>query len=228
MLRPNFTIPALTAVLGALALAPAANAEIKEVGPTGAAATGTPSCPTNCIAVTRTTGYQQSVGGTNGVFRVPADGRIVAWSVQLGLPGKKQVKFFNDNYGGEAQAGLAVLTTGTKARARLVAQSPVMKLTPFFGKTVQFPLETTLAVKKDEVIALTVPTWAPALAVGLPADTAWRASRDSACKAQATTQTQTAQTTIGDLKQYLCKYTTARLTYSATLVTNPTTPAEDQ
>src|SRR4051794_18900749 len=117
MPRPHFTIPALTAVLGALALAPAAQAEIKEVGPTGDQATGTPSCPTNCIAVTRTTGYQQSVGGTNRVFRVPADGRIVAWSITLGSPGKKQVKFFNDNYGGEAQAGLAVLTTGTKARA---------------------------------------------------------------------------------------------------------------
>jgi len=219
-------IPALTALVGAVALAPAAHAEIKEVGPTGAAATGTPSCPTNCIAVTRTTGYQQSVGGTLGVFRVPADGRIVAWTVTLGAPGKKQVKFFDQNYGGEAQAGIAVLNMGTKARARLLAQSPVVKLTPYFGETVQFPLEQTLPAKKNDLIALTVPTWAPALAVGLPADTAWRASRQSACKAQSTTQQQTAQVTIGELKQYKCKYTTARLTYSATLVTTPTSSAD--
>jgi hypothetical protein len=217
-------IPALTVVLGALALAPAAHAQITEVGPTGAAATGTPSCPTNCIAVTRTTGFQQSVDGKNGAFRVPADGRIVAWTITLGAPGKKQVKFFDGNYGGEAQAGIAVIDMGKKARAGLKAQSPLVKLTPYFGETVQFPLIQTLPVSKNDIVALTVPTWAPALAVGLPDGTAWRASRQSACKAQSTTQEQTAQTTVGQIKQYRCKYTTARLTYTATLVTTPKAP----
>jgi len=157
-------LPAPIALLGALALAPVADAQITEVGPTGTAATGTPSCPTNCIAVTRTTGYQQSVDGKVGAFRVPADGRIVAWTVTLGTPGKKQVKFFDDNYGGEAQAGIAVLKMGKKARATLQAQSPTVKLTPYFGQTVQFPLTETLPVEKNDIVALTVPTWAPALA----------------------------------------------------------------
>ncbi|MEZ5121217.1 MAG: hypothetical protein R2736_06540 [Solirubrobacterales bacterium] len=217
-------LPAPIALLGALALAPVADAQITEVGPTGTAAAGTPSCPTNCIAVTRTTGYQQSVDGKVGAFRVPADGRIVAWTVTLGTPGKKQVKFFDDNYGGEAQAGIAVLNMGKKARATLQAQSPTVKLTPYFGQTVQFPLAETLPVEKNDIVALTVPTWAPALAVGLTHGAAWRASRQSACKAQSTTQQQTAQTTVGETKQYVCKYLTARLTYTATLVTNPQAP----
>ena len=41
----------------------------------------------------------------------------------------------------------------------------------------QFPLAKSIPVKKGWVVALTVPTWAPALAVGLGADTSWRASR---------------------------------------------------
>jgi hypothetical protein len=226
MPRLNHMIPALAAAFGALALAPAAHAQVTEVGPTGTAATGTPSCPTNCIAVTRTTGFQQSVDAKNGAFRVPADGRIVAWTITLGAPGKKQVKFFDDNYGGEAQAGIAVLDMGKKARATLQSQTPIVKLAPYFGETVQFPLVQTLPVHKNDIVALTVPTWAPALAVGLPDGTAWRASRSSACKAQSTTQQQTAQTTVGQTKQYLCKYTTARLTYTATLVTNPNAPSK--
>jgi hypothetical protein len=68
-------------------------------------------------------------------------------------------------------------------------------------------------------VALTVPTWAPALALGFGKDTSWRASR---AKSQCTsTSTQTTQTTIGASTQYYCLYQTARLTYSATLVSTP-------
>jgi hypothetical protein len=220
MLRPRTLIPTLVGLAAALALAPAALATTTEIGATGDKAVGTPSCPTNCIAVTRTTGYQQTVGNTAQLYRVPRDGTIVAWTVTLGTPNKKQISFFDENYGGEAQAGLAVLEMGKKARARTVALSPIVKLTPWFGKSAQFALATTIPVKKDQMIALTVPTWAPTLAVGLGADSAWRASRTEACKDQATTQLQTAQT-LNQLTQYNCKYATARLTYSATLISTP-------
>ena len=60
----------------------------------------------------------------------------------------------------------------------------MVKLEPYFGKTAQFPLETTIQVKKGDIIALTVPTWAPALALGFGNDTSWRASR---AKKQCTT-----------------------------------------
>jgi hypothetical protein len=224
---------ALAAVIGSLAAATSAMATITEIGPTGDAAAGTPACPTDCIAVTRTTGYQQSAGGGNGVYRIPRDGRIVAWTIGLGSPGtkatkdsdtgkkgKSQVQFFNDNFGGESQAGIAILTTGTKSRARTVALSPIVKLTPYFGKSVQFPLEQSIAVKKDDLVALNVPTWAPALAVGLGDAFAWRASRTTQCTDPAVNQLQTSQT-LNQLTQYKCVYKTARLTYSATLITTP-------
>ena len=60
---------------------------------------------------------------------------------------------------------------------KLISQSPLVKLEPYFGKTAQFPLANTLQVKKGDVIALTVPSWAPALALGFANTTSWRASR---------------------------------------------------
>ena len=39
------------------------------------------------------------------------------------------------------------------------------------------PEDWALNVKKGYLIALTVPSWAPALALGMGNDTSWRASR---------------------------------------------------
>ena len=63
----------------------------------------------------------------------------------------------------------------------VVATTGIFKIQPFFGTTVQFPLKTTLAARKGDLIALTVPTWAPVLAVNLPQENGWRASRASDC-----------------------------------------------
>jgi hypothetical protein len=153
---------------------------------------------------------------------VPKDGRIVAWTITLGTPRKKQIAFFEDNLGGEAQAGISVLKTGDRWYRRVLAESPIQRLTAYFGQTVQFPLTTSLPVKKGNVIALTVPTWAPALGLGLPRTSVWRASR--AIDGCDDTQTQTAQTDINDLARYKCFYRTARLTYTATLITTPVPP----
>src|SRR5436305_9494831 len=168
------------AVLGALALlgpAAPADAEIIEIGQT--TDTAAPSCPRTCNAVSRTTGYQAKVGPKRGLFAVPQDGRIVAWTIQLAKPGPSQIKFFQQNLGGEASAGLSILRPGKRLFSRVLRSSPVEKLTPFFGQTVQFPLSRSLVVHKGEVVGLNVPTWAPALAVGLGGDTSWRASRPS-------------------------------------------------
>ena len=73
-----------------------------------------------------------------------------------------------------------------------------------------------------------MPTWAPALAVGLPRDTSWRASRARKGTVRRRRR-RPRRPTVEDLAQYYCLYRTARLTYSATLVTEPgTTPPEDQ
>ena len=206
------------AACAALALPAYASAEIIEIGKVDPAPV--PSCPTRpCLAVSRTTGYQAKIGTTRGVMTIPKDGSLVAWTIGLGKPGKKQTTFFNDKLGGESQAQLTVLNPRRKLRSRAVAQGDVQKLTPFFGTTVQFPLAKSIPVKKGWVIALTVPTWAPALAVGLGADTSWRASRGKGtCE---DTSTNTVQTQPNQLAQYYCLYKTARLAYSATLVTAP-------
>ncbi len=207
-------------------LAPAGSlAAIQELGIVPASATPTvteaaPSCPdTPCLAVSRTTGYQAKVGTTRSPFVVPTAGRIVAWTITLGAPKASQISFFNANEGGPASAAIAVLAPGKSLNYTLAAQSPAELLQPYFGGSVQFPLATTLPVAKGDVIALTVPTWAPSLALGYAGDTSWRASR--AKNQCTTTNTQTSLQTIGTVVQFYCLYKTARLTYSATLVTNP-------
>lgn len=152
---------------------------------------------------------------------VPRAGVIVAWTISLGKPSSAQIKFFNANEGGPATAGIAILAPQRSPSLgyKLVSQSPLVQLQPYFGMTAQFPLATTLPVKKGDVVALTVPSWAPALAVNLGKGTSWRASRP---KTQcSTTGTQTAHVQVGSVVQYYCLYTTARLTYSATLISTP-------
>jgi hypothetical protein len=182
----------------------------------------TPSCPgTPCLAVSRTTGFQVKVASSHDLLVAPREGRVVAWTIALGKPNATQIKFFDANEGGESTAGIAILRRQRKPNLayKLVAQSPVVKLEPYFGKTVQFPLTTTIPVKKGDLVALTVPSWAPALALGFPNTTSWRASRP---KTQCTsTSAQTAQTSLGSVTQYACLYRTARLTYSATLISTP-------
>jgi hypothetical protein len=210
------------AALAAVLLAPAAaGAAIIEVGEIPAKST--PSCPAApCQAISRTTAYQVKVGPDRKSFAVPRAGKIVAWSVTLGKPAAKQREFFEGSLGGEAQAGITILKRGKRLRHQVLGASPVQTLTPFFGQTVQFPLDRALNVTRGNIVALTVPTWAPALALGLGRDTAWRASRpDKRC---GDTTTQTMQTRVRSITQYRCLYQTARLTYSATLITNPVAP----
>ena len=91
--------------------------------------------------------------------------------------------------------------------------SPLQRLQPYFGTTVQFPLDRSLTVRKGYLVALTVPSWAPALALGQDSGTLWRASRlTSACDAPGK---QSAQLGLGNQ---------ARLTYSVTMITTPKPP----
>jgi hypothetical protein len=215
-----------TASAVALAVPVAALGTLNEVGFTAAQLaqkTPTqppPSCPANpCLAVSRTTGFQVKVADERSVVTIPHDGTIVAWSITLGSPSKQQIAFFNTNEGGPASAGIAIVRGGSKLAYRLLAQSPIVALQPYFGMTAQFALAQTIPVKKGNIVALTVPTWAPALALGFGNDVSWRASRP---KAQcADTKTQTTHTAVGSIVQYICLYRTARLTYSATLVSTP-------
>ena len=83
---------AAACVAFACAAAPtAASAKIVEVGqaPTEAV----PTCPASpCLAVSRTTGYQAKVVDSREHYVIPAAGRIVAFSIRLGSPNKRQIK----------------------------------------------------------------------------------------------------------------------------------------
>ena len=215
-------IRSLIASAAALLVLPgAASAKIVEIGDIGSQFP--PSCPTSpCEVISRTTAFQVRVGTQKNMFVAPQTGRIVAWSITLGTPQKRQQKYFEENLGGPSQAGISVLKQGDRRYGRVTAASTLEMLAPYFGQTVQFPLATSLPINKGDVIALNVPTWAPALGLGLPRTSKWRASR--AIDACDDTQTQSVQMSLRDLTQYKCLYRTARLTYSATLITTPVPP----
>ena len=207
---------ALAAVF-ALALPAASSAKIAELGQLADGVRG--ACPDNCQAVSRTTGYQAKVGTERALYQAPADGRIVAWTIALGKPGPKQTAFFTERLGGESQATIVVLAPQKKLVRRVVAKAPLQKLTDYFGQVVQFPLERSLRIKKGQYVGLSVPSWAPALQIGLGSDTSWRASR--AKDTCADTATQSALVGGRTAVPFACLFKTARLTYSATLVTSP-------
>ncbi len=203
------------------AAASTASAKTYELGAANDAATV--SCPDNCFVVTRTTAMQVRTGALRYPTTVPRSGRIVAFTLQLGSLNDRQIHFFNSTYGGTSRVQLTVLRQQARpARSyEVVATTGIFKIQPFFGTTVQFPLKTTLAAQKGDLIALTVPTWAPVLAVNLPQENGWRASRASDCSNLAI---QTAQTMLGNSTQYKCLYQTARVTYTATLISTPVAP----
>lgn len=206
------------AAAAALALPAASPAKIAELGQLADGVRG--ACPENCQAVSRTTGYQAKVGPDRTLYRAPADGRIVAWTVALGKPGPKQTAFFTERLGGASQATVVVLEPRKRLVRRVVAKAPLQELTDYFGQTVQFPLERSLPIKKGQYVGLSVPSWAPALQIGLGTDTSWRASRSrDTC---GDTSTQSALVGSRSAGAFACLFKTARLTYSATLITNPT------
>ena len=212
------------AVLGALVFAQGAAAAVVEMGATTPRPAA--SCPESCQAVGRVTGYQAGQAGRRSPFRARRRGRIVAFSLQLGRPRADQIEYFDGLFGGSPQARLSVLRPGPRRRNVLSGQSELFELRPYFGSTPTFALDRPLTVKKDYLVALTVPTWAPAFGVGLGNEEAWRSSRDAE-RCDDVRQT-AAQQRRRSSRTYGCLYRTARLLYTASFVPDPRpTEAED-
>jgi hypothetical protein len=205
-------------------LAPAtASAQIIEIG-RSEASLPTPSCPADpCQAVTRTSAFQVTTGGRagTGMFTAKQAGRIVAFTIRLGAPSQAQIDFFNANFGGKPQARISILRAPEKGFSyRLTGQSEVFDLSQYLGRQTQFPLLQSLNVNKGYIIALTTPTWLPAISLGLDNGNAWRSSRLQAdCDKQPPPASM--QMRLGSLRDYRCLYRTARLTYSVTEVVKP-------
>lgn len=229
MNRRHAPLPAVAAAAAFVLflLAPAgASARTTELGLDAQKSLGTPSCPSSpCLAITRTTGFQLLTGGRRNPFVAPRTGRITAFTVKLGKPTAAQIKFFDEQSGGRAQARVAILRPEKalrrgQIRYKLNAMSDAFQLEKYFGQTAQFPLYTSLLVRRGWVVALTIQTWAPILMVnGLDNTFAWRSSRVKPCSDNP--ERQPPHTTPGTIREYFCTYRPARLTYSATLVSTP-------
>jgi hypothetical protein len=180
-----------------------------------------PSCPElPCQAVGSVTGFQVSNGQSTLPFSVPRKGRITAWTLTLAQPTNKQRSFFNGFFGIPPEARIAIIrrVRGTNPpRFTLRSQGATHVLSPYLGKTVRF--SASLPADKNDIVALTIPTWAPAFAQGLTARNTWRASRRPRKCTNATAVRQgQPQTRVGRRAIYGCRYIRARLLYTATLV----------
>jgi hypothetical protein len=180
-----------------------------------------PSCPDSpCQAVGSTTGFQVGTGQSELPFLVPDDGVVKSWTLTLAQPTGQQRSFFNGFFGMPPQAQLAILrrVPGTRPpRYNLRAKSSIQVLTPFLGETVRFG--TSLRVGKNDIVGLTIPTWAPAFAQGLSGKNVWRASREAGeCTDTTDVRQGEPHERLNSRATYGCKYSTARLLYTATVV----------
>jgi hypothetical protein len=216
------------------ALVPAsASAAVIELGTTSTKLVA-PSCPpgvtpSNCrIVLTQVTALQTIRDGITYPTTVKKTGVVVAFTVGLSklddnrAKAKSDIHFLDTTFGGTTQAAITVLrSTGPKAKRQwtVTAESPVFHLQPYLGQVVQFPLPTALPVKPGDVVALSVPTWAPVLTFNLaPTTFAYRQSRTDCKNAVAMRQ---AQLVIGSTATYGCNYPGTRVEYTATEITTP-------
>lgn len=193
-----------------------------------------------CLTEGHITGFQMQAGGAKQPFRAPFNGKIVAWSISLGKPGRRSTQknpdkrgfyeinelgFFNDLLGKPSTARIGILREIVRAKKKtfkMVRQSPIETLNPYFGTTPQFVLAHPLAIVRNQIVALTIPTWAPMFATTNSNRDTWRGSRiNPKCKSQADIAGGHPQQKVGSQRVYTCTYAKARLLYTATLVKKP-------
>ena len=205
----------------------------KELGKT--AKTPPPSCPSppgnsfparkGCQALGEVTGFQRRADGKGALFRVPSNGTIVGWSVDLAKPDRKEREFFaevlgDEALGGDPSARIAMLSKADGRKYRLRAQSPRMNLSSLLGQRQYFTLNDPIAVQEDWIVALTTPTWIPNFAHDLGGDDRWRASRGrNRCNGKKNLEDRSKpHSDVGSTRAYACNYNDARLLYWAYFV----------
>jgi hypothetical protein len=239
------TAAALACLLAALVAstwpgaASSAPARVVVLGQTDS--TPPPSCPGKivnnievvpCRVEGHVTGFQAIAGGVPQPYEAPFDGKIVAWSITLARPSRTdtdkttdEISFFNEFLGSPSKARIGVLRRIEGSQPpdyKLVRQSPLQILNPYFGRTVIFALDHPLTVLQGQVVALTIPTWAPMFAFNIGDENTWRGSRKPGhCSAKADIQGGFPHQGVGKTKTYGCYYSNARFLYTATVVKSP-------
>jgi hypothetical protein len=211
----------LVALLILVAAAVAATSSRTTVVLGGTATMPDPSCPElPCQAVGSVTGFQVSTEQGSLPFRVRKDGKVKAWTLTLAEPTSKQRSFFNGFFGTPPEARVSILRrvpSTEPPRYNLRRQGSVHVLSPYLGQTVKFG--ANLKVEKGDIVGLTIPTWAPAFAQALSAKNSWRASREPGkCTNTTDVRQGEPQEKVGTRATYGCRYSTARLLYTATVV----------
>jgi hypothetical protein len=187
---------------------------------------------TPCRVEGHVTGFQAIAGGVARPYEAPFEGKIVAWSITLAKPStvesdttSNEVGFFDDFLGRPSEARIGILRPVEESKPpkyTLVRQSPLEVLNPYFGSTAIFALDHPLTVLKGQIVALTIPTWAPMFAFNVASDNTWRGSRlPEHCASKEDIQGGHPQQGVGKTKTYGCYYSNARLLYTATLVKKP-------
>lgn len=201
-----------------------------------------------CQAVGEVTGLQRVANGERNPYKIPSDGKIVAFGLDLSKPNDSERAFFTDapdagpsvedGVGwGEPSAKLAILKKLKHQRFKLVKQSVKVQLSSELGRNPIFTLNKPLKVKGGLFVAITTGNWMPALAHDPPAaetnEDQWLASRGSKHCGNAppgsTTEEQIAaqqdsidkskpHNKLGSIRPYACTYTAARLLYKAYFV----------
>lgn len=216
MKRTHGTLLTGTVIALGLALPPVALALTIHV--TNSGTVKPPSCPASpCSVLSRTTAFQVKDGSVREPMEIKHSGKLVSWSLTAAAPSSTQISYFDDVENGAPSAALAVVRNTHGLRFEVVAVAPVEQLKSLLGKTTTFTLSHPITVTAGDIVALSVPTWAPVLSVHYPAGTSWRASR-SAQQCQTVTAA-TMQMFAGAQANYDCLYQEALLTYSATEVT---------
>lgn len=207
-------LAALWAMLG-LGTQDASGVAATELGKT--AGTPKPLCPKECQAVGTVTGFQVSAGGEKGPFKVPADGHLVAWALDLADLEPSQIESFNSNerFRGESEARLAVLKSKRRSRYKLTKQSPSVDLVESFGSRPIFTLKKPLKVKAGQRVAITLPTWAPLYVNGLESENQWIASRGPDECDDTEILDARPQDKKGSIRSYGCRFPGERLLYWA-------------
>ena len=222
-----------------------------------------PSCPTptkkkdptfepppyqKCQAVGEVTGLQVRAGGKTNPYKIPADGHLVAWGIDLSRPSGSETKFFSDAPAGgpdvengvgwgEPSARISVLKKLKHQRFRLVKQTSKVELSSQLGDDPIFTMRKPMKVKGGLFVAITTSNWFPSLAHDPPVTSqegdVWLASRGAKhcglAPPGASTEEQIAaqqdmidkskpQQKKGTVRPYKCRYTAARLLYRAYFV----------
>ena len=182
-----------------------------------------------CFITGQVTGFQRSVDGKANLFKAKRNGRIVAWSIDMGRPAKKDREAFGeaggtDEFGGSPTAGIGILRKRNGGEYKLLRSSPILKVQSFYGQQPTFTLRDPLRIRKGNIVALTTATWLPTFAVqNQGRDDVWVGSRNKKnCDIDDQGLDYFFRHTrphrkVGSTRKYKCAYREARLLYWAYL-----------